>query len=71
MHVLRYHHLVANPHGELAPAALDQLRIGPRLLLDERRRPGSARTVVSDPAEPNSDALHDVSIRAAEARGQG
>jgi hypothetical protein len=66
--VLGGDHLVANPHRELAPAALDQLGIDPRLLLDERRRPGSARMVVSDPAVPNPDSHHDVSIRAREAR---
>ena len=68
MPVLGGDHLVANPHRELAAAALDQLGIDPRLLLDERRRPGSARTVVSDLAEPNPDSRHDVSIRAPEAR---
>jgi hypothetical protein len=69
--VLGCHHLIADPHGKLAPATLDELRIDPRLLLDERRRPGCARTVVSDPAVPNSDALHDVSIRAPDAWSQG
>jgi hypothetical protein len=56
--VLLRHHLVADPHRELAAATLDQFRIDSSLLLDQRRRTGSARTIVSDPAKSNADALH-------------
>jgi hypothetical protein len=54
------HHLLADPDRELPTAALDQLRIDSSLLLDERRRTGSAWTIVSNPAESNADALHDI-----------
>jgi hypothetical protein len=57
--VLLRHHLPADPHRELAPATFDQLRIDPSLLLDERRRTGSARPIISDLAVSNADALHD------------
>ena len=52
--------LLANPHGEFAPAAFDDFRFGPDLLLDVRRHTGGARLIISDPTESNADALHKI-----------
>jgi hypothetical protein len=60
VHVFLRDHLLADPHRELTTAALDQLRIDSSLLLDERSRTGSARTIVSNPTESDADALHEI-----------
>ena len=58
--VLPRYHSAADPHRELTSPALDELGIDPGLFLDERRHTGSARPVVSNPAESNLDALHEI-----------
>jgi hypothetical protein len=58
--VLLRHDLFADPDRELTPATLDQVGVDSGLLLDERRRTGSAWTVVSDLAESNADVFHDM-----------
>jgi hypothetical protein len=52
------HLLVTHPHGELAPFALDQIGVEAGRLLDERRRTGRARKVVSDLAVTNPNVRH-------------
>jgi hypothetical protein len=61
--VLLRHDLFADPDRELTPATLDQVGVDPGLLLDERRRTGSAWTIVSDLAESNADVFHDMTPR--------
>jgi hypothetical protein len=52
--------LFSDPHGIFAPRAFDQLGLDANLLLDERRRTGSARKIISNLAVSNADVFHQV-----------
>ena len=59
--VLPRNHLLADPHGKLAPPAFYQFRVNTGFLLDERRHTGCARVIVSNLAISDADAVHQVS----------
>src|SRR5690349_14716162 len=50
--------LTVDPHGELATASFDEFGIGADRILDERRRTGSARPIVSKFAVANLNRFH-------------
>ena len=57
--LLRYA-VLSHPDREFAPTAYDEFRLYARLLLDQRCRTGSARTVVSNLAVADAHALHEI-----------
>ena len=61
--------IVAHPRREFAARAFDELRLDARVLLNQRRHTGGARTIVSDLAVANPDGRHFLSPRRARRSG--